>query len=142
MSTGVTAQPDSNRLIACNGQFFALADQSHRGLKVFLASVPTYNGTTPKAVHTWYMLFTKMAATTEFYIHPYFCFQRHANHNYGFTCGFDTAPVAGAPEVLEILYQPEVPAVAARLHIPANPAPGQLEVLVLAGSSLVSKVLG
>ena len=74
MGTGVVRQPDFNRIIARNGQFFSLAGQDHAGLKVFLASVPSCNGTSAEAIHTWYMLFTKMAATTGFYLHPYFCF--------------------------------------------------------------------
>ena len=45
MGTGVTRQSDSNRLIPWNGQFFTLADQGNSGLKVFLASVPSCNGT-------------------------------------------------------------------------------------------------
>ena len=87
------------------------------------------------------MLFTKMAATTGFYIHPYFYFQKHANSDYGFTCGFDTAPVAHIPAVPEILPWSEVPAVITRAHVPANPATGQLEVLALVGSALVLEVM-
>ena len=64
-----------------------------------------------------------------------------ADFDYGFMCGFDMAPVAHIPTVPEVLYQPEIPAVTARLHIPANPATGQLEVLAIPGSALVPEVL-
>ena len=87
------------------------------------------------------MLLTKMVATTRFYLHPYFCFQKHANSDSGFTYVFDTAPVAHVPAVPEILHQPKVLAVVARLHIPDNPTTGQLEVLSIAGSALVPEVL-
>ena len=50
MGTGVTTQPDSHRVIACDGQFFALADQGTAGLKLFFASVPTCIGTSPEAI--------------------------------------------------------------------------------------------
>ena len=40
MGTGVTRQPDSNRVIARDGQFFSLVDQGNTGLKVFFSSVP------------------------------------------------------------------------------------------------------
>ena len=82
-----------------------------------------------------------MVATTGFYLHPYFCFWKHANSDYGLTCGFDTAPVSHIPAVAEILHRPEVPAVVARLHVPANPTTGPLEVLAIAGSALVPEVL-
>ena len=94
---------------ARNGQYFASADQGHGGLKVFLASVPSCNDTSAEAIRTWYILITKMATITGFYLHPYFCFRKHANSNNGFTCGFDIAPVLAAPAVAEILYQPHVP---------------------------------
>ena len=87
------------------------------------------------------MLFTKMAATTSFYLHPYFCFRKHTNSDYGFTYGFDTAPVAHVPAVPEILPRPEVPAVVARTHVLANPATGQLEVLAIVGSAFVPEFL-
>ena len=87
------------------------------------------------------MLFTKMTATTGFYLHPYFCFRKHANSNYGFMCGFDTAPVSHIPAVPEILHRPEVPTVTARLHVPADPATRQLEVLAITGAALVPEVL-
>ena len=66
MGTGVTRQPDLNRVIARDGQFISLADQGNTGLKVFFASVPTCVGTSPEAIRTWYILFTKMASTTGF----------------------------------------------------------------------------
>ena len=94
-----------------------------------------------EAIRTWYMLFTKMAATTGFYLHPYFCFPKHANSDYGFTSGFDTAPVAHIPAVSEIFHRTEVPAVIARNHVPTDPATGQLEVSAIASSALVPKVL-
>ena len=50
MGTGVTRQPDSNQVIARNGQFYSLADQGNTGLKVFFASVPTCVGTSPEAI--------------------------------------------------------------------------------------------
>ena len=52
LGSGATQQPDSNRTITQNGQFFSLADQGHSSLKVFLASVPSCNGTSPEAVQT------------------------------------------------------------------------------------------
>ena len=58
MGTGVTRQPDSNRVIARNGQFFPLADQGNSGLKVFFSSVPACVGTSSESVRTWYILFT------------------------------------------------------------------------------------
>ena len=57
MGTGVTHQPDSNRIITQNGQLFPLADQGNSGLKVFLASVPSYNCISTEAIRSWYMLF-------------------------------------------------------------------------------------
>ena len=131
MGTGVTWQPDSNQIITRNSQLFSLADQGNAGLKVFLASVPSCNGISPELVQIWYILFTKIVATTVLYLHPYFCFRKHANSDYGFTCGFDTAPVPW----------PEFLAVAARLHVPANPATGQLEVLAISSSALIPEVL-
>ena len=51
MSTGVTLQPDSNRIITQNGQRFSLVDQGNSGLKVFLAiNNPAYeDDNNPKA---------------------------------------------------------------------------------------------
>ena len=74
-----------------------------------------------------------MAATTGLYLPPYFCFRKYTNFDYGFTCGFDTAPVAHIHAVPESLHQAEVPAVVARLHIPADPTTRHLEVLTIAG---------
>ena len=108
---------------------------------MFFASVPSCNGISAEAVRTWYMLFTKMAATTGFYLYPYFCFQKHANSDYGSTCGFDTAPVAHIPAVSEVLHHAIIPAVLTRNHVPGNPATGQLKVYAIVGSALVSKVL-
>ena len=50
MGSGVTRQPDSNRVITRNGQFFSLVDQGNSGLKVFLTSVSSCIGTSLKAV--------------------------------------------------------------------------------------------
>ena len=120
MGTSVTRQPDSNRLIAQNGQFFSLANQGNSGLKVFLASVLSCNGISAEAVCTLYMLFTKMAAITKFYLYPYFCFRKYANSDFGFTCGFDVGPVAAVTAISEVLHRPHVPAVLAVAHIPAT----------------------
>ena len=50
MGTGVTPQPDSIHVVTRDGQFFALADQGTTGLKQFFQSIPTYLGTSPKAI--------------------------------------------------------------------------------------------
>ena len=141
MGTGVTCQPDLNQLISRNGQFISLADQGNSGLLVFLASVPSCNGMSAESIRTWYMLFTKIAATTGFYLHPYFCFWKHSNSDYGFTSGFDTAPVAHIPDVPEIFRRTEVLAVIAIHQVAADPATRQLEVLAIASSALVPEVL-
>ena len=141
MGTGGTRQPDSNQTITRNGQFFSLTNQSNSGLKVFLSSVPSCNGTSAEAIRTWYMLFTKMAAMTGFYLHPYFCFRKHGNSDYGFTCRFDTAPIAHVPAVPEIIHQAENSAGLARNHVPANPDTRQLEILAIVSSALVPRVL-
>ena len=70
MGSSVTLQPNSNQIITQKGQFFLLADQGNGELKVFLASVTSCNKTSPKSVRIWYVLFTKVAATTGFYLHP------------------------------------------------------------------------
>ena len=64
----------------------------------------------------------KLAATTGFYLHPYLYFRKHANSDYGFTCGFDVGPVAAVTAVAEVLHRPHVPAVLAVAHVPADPA--------------------
>ena len=105
MGTSVTRQPDLNQIITRNDQFFSLANQGNSDLKVFLTSVLSCNSISVAAVRSWYMLFSKMAATTGVYLHPYFYFRKHANSDYGSTSGFDTAPVAHIPAVPEILHQ-------------------------------------
>ena len=67
------------------------------------------------------MLFTKMAATTRFYLHSYFCFQKHAEFNNDFTCGFDVGPNAAVTAVAEVLHQPHVPEVIAVFGVPTDP---------------------
>ena len=136
MGTGVTRQPDLNRLIARNGQFFSLADQSNIGLKVFLASVPSCNRISAKAVHTWYMLFTKMAATIGFYLHPYFWFRKHANSDYGSCVALIRLLLLMFLLFLKFFINLKFRMLLphSTLHIPANPATGQLEVLANAGS--------
>ena len=52
MGTGVTRQPDSNRVIAPDGQFLSLADQGNTGLKVFFSSVPACVRTSSEAIRT------------------------------------------------------------------------------------------
>ena len=91
-----------------------------------------------EAVRIWYMLFTKIAATTGFYIHPYFCFRKHANSDYRFTCGFDVGAVGAVTAVVEVLHRPHVPKVLAVAHVPADPANNVVEVLAVIG---VPKVL-
>ena len=133
MGTGVTQQPDSNQIMTRDGQFLSLVDQGNSGLKVFLARVPSCIGTSPEAVQTWYMLFTKMAATTGFYLHPYFCFRKHTDSNYRFTCGFDVAPVATVTAVAEILHRPHVPEVVAVVGVAADLANGVAKFLAITG---------
>ena len=106
-----------------------------------LGSVPSCNGVSAETVRTWYILLTKMIATTGFYIHPYFYFLKHANSDYGCTCVFNTAYTAHIPAVPEILHQHKVPAVVAGTHVLVNPATGQLEVIALVASTRISKVL-
>ena len=79
-----------------------------------------------------------MAATTGFYLHPYYCFRKDADSNYGFTCGFDVAPIAAVTVAAEILHCPHVPEVVAVVHIPADLTAGTAEVLAVTG---VPKVL-
>ena len=67
------------------------------------------------------MLFTKMTATTGFYLHPYFCFRKHANSNNGFTCGFDVGPVAAVTAVAEVLHRPHVSEVIAIVGVAVTP---------------------
>ena len=107
-------------------------------MKVFLASVPSCNGISAKTVQIWYTLFTKMAATTGFYLHPYFCFRKHTNSDYGFTCGFDGGSVATVTVVAGVLHRPHVPAVLAVAHVPADPTNNIAEFLAVTG---VTKVL-
>ena len=130
MGTGVTFQPDSNCLISQNVQFFSLVDQGNSSLKVFLVSVPSYNSISAEAVGTWYMLFTKMAATTWFYIHPYFCFRKYTNSDYNFACGFDVGPVAAVTAVAEVLHQPHVPVVLAVAGVPATATTAEVIAVV------------
>ena len=61
-----------------------------------------------------------MASATGVYIHPYFCFCKDADSNYGFTCGFDTGPVAAVTYRAEVLHRPYVPAVAAVVGVAAT----------------------
>ena len=70
-----------------------------------------------------------MAATTEFYIHPYFCFRKDADSDYGITCGFDTEPVTAVTYCAEVLHCPYAPAIPAQPHVPADPTTGTAEVL-------------
>ena len=49
-----------------------------------------------------------MVVTTGFYLHTYFCFEKHANLNNIFTFGFDVGPTATVTAVSEVLYQPHV----------------------------------
>ena len=63
-----------------------------------------------------------MTATTGFYIHPYFCFRKYANSDYGFTCGFNVGPVAAVTStaIAEVLHRPHVPAVLAVAGVPVT----------------------
>ena len=92
------------------------------GLKQFFTnSVPTTcNGTSPEAIRKWYILFTQMATTTGFYLHPYYCFRKNADSNYGFTCGFDTGPVTTVTAAPEVLHRPYLPAVVAVVGVAAT----------------------
>ena len=55
-----------------------------------------------------------------FYLHPYFCFRKHANSNNGFTYGLDIGPVTAVTTVAEILYQSHVPKVIAVVGVAAT----------------------
>ena len=129
MGTGVTPQPDSTCVVTRDGQCFALADQGTTGLKQFFQSIPTCLGTSPESIRSWYNLLTKMAATTGFYIHPYFCFRKDADSDYGFTCGFDTGPITVVTYCAEVLHRPYAPVVPAQLHVPADSSTGAAEIL-------------
>ena len=129
MGTGVTRQPDSNQVIARNGQFYSLADQGNTGLKVFFASVPTCVGTSPEAIRIQYILFTKMASTTGFYLHSCYYFRKDADSNYGFTCSFGPGPIAAVTAAAEIPHCPHVPEVLAQTYVPTDPVTGAAEIL-------------
>ena len=109
-------------------------------MKVFLARFPSCNGTSPEAVRTWYMLFTKMADTTGFYLHSYSCFQKHANSNNGFTCGFDAGPTAAVTAVVEVLHQPHVPEFIAVVGVSTDPTTGAAEIIAITGVPKVFEV--
>ena len=79
-----------------------------------------------------------MAATTGFYLHPYFCFQKHANFDYGFTFGFNVGPVAAVTAVAEVLHRLHVSAVLAVAHVPVTATATAANVVVVTG---VFKVL-
>ena len=70
-----------------------------------------------------------MASATGFYLHPYYCFCKDADSNYGFTCGFDTGPIAAVTAAAEIPHRAHIPAVLARTHVPADPTNNVAEVL-------------
>ena len=120
LGSGVTPNLDSHRLIARNGQLFALADQDTAGWKRFSSSIPTCTGTSPDAIRKWYILFTQMAATCDFYVHPYYCFRKNAPSDTGFTCGFDTGPITEVVAAPETPHRPYRAPVLARLHVPAT----------------------
>ena len=61
-----------------------------------------------------------MAATTGFYVHPYYCFCKNANLNHGFTCGFDTGPVTAVTAAPEVPHRPHRAAVTTRSYVAAN----------------------
>ena len=84
------------------------------------------------------MLFTKIAATTGFYLHPYFCFRKHANSDHGSTCGFNNGPVAAVTTVAKVLHQTHVPTVLAVAHVPVTATATTAEVFAFTG---VPKVL-
>ena len=70
-----------------------------------------------------------MAATTGFYLHPYFCFRKDADSNYGFTCGFDTGPVTAVTYAAKVPHRPHVPEVLACNYVAANLTAGTPEIL-------------
>ena len=140
MGTSVSRQPDSKRIITQNEQLFHLVHQGNSELKVFLPSVPSCNGTSPEVVKTWYILCTKMVATNRLYLHPYFCFRKHADSNNGFTCGFDIGPTAAIKATAEVLYQSHVPVVIAILGVPVNSTTGTTEIIAITGVPEVLKV--
>ena len=105
-----------------------MAKPGNAGLKVFIACVPSCICTFPKAGQTWYILFTKIATTTGFYLHPYFCFHKHADFNYGFTCGFYVAAVAAVTAVAKVLHRPHIPEVVTVVHVPTDPVAGTAKV--------------
>ena len=110
-------------------------------MKVFINSVPSCTGTSAEAVRSWYIIFCKIASTTGFYLHPYYCFWKLSASNYGFTCGFDTAPITFVPGVPEVLYQAPVLAIIAVIGVSADPAKNVAEVVAVAGSQICFKVL-
>lgn len=76
-------------------------------------------------------MFTKISGTTGLYLHPYFCFQKHANQNNGFTCGFDIVSITHDPTVPKVLYQPRVSAKIAVVGVGADPVNNITEVIVV-----------
>lgn len=60
--------------------------------------------------------------------------------NNGFTCGFDTAAVTYAPDVLEVVYCVAVPAILSVLYVHANAATSTTKVLAVNSSPLIPKV--
>ena len=82
-----------------------------------------------------------MASTTGFYIHPYYCFRKDADSNYGFTCGFDTGAVAAVAAAAEIPHRAHVPAIVARTFGPADPLTGTAEVTAHPGAPEVTEIV-
>ena len=82
-----------------------------------------------------------MASATGVYIHPYFCFRKDVDSNYGFTCGFDTGAVAAVTAAPVIPHRPHVPAVAPCVHVPANATTGAAKITAHPGSSEVPEQL-
>ena len=104
---------DANRIITRNGQFFPLVDQCNDGLKMFLNNIPSYHGTSPQAVRSWYHCFTQHASTCGFYVHPYSCFRPSTVSLMGFTCEFDT------PDIAAVVGSPYIPATIGVATVPA-----------------------
>ena len=70
-----------------------------------------------------------MAATTGFYLHPYYCFCKDADSNWGFTWGVETGPMAAVTAAPKVPHRPYVPAILARTYVAADPSTGATKIL-------------
>ena len=81
-----------------------------------------------------------MASTTGIYLHPYYYQRKDADSNHGFTCGFDTGPVAAVAAAVEIPYRAHVPAILACIHVPPNPITSAAEIVAHPGAPEVTEI--